>query len=178
MTKDCTSTSDCEQRPPGWQAQEEQERAKDADIVVKAFVNSIHYYGANENQYVAACTLKCLMNEPYNLLNFNKQFNVTSLGAFSGICQEHHVTEGKDYILFLQRHFPIFPLPGQTVPPSIMDNYILGPHEVNLQEATFEFTPDIEQKFSDYLAKCGGAKELMFLPLLALCLLVSLAYGF
>ena len=103
---------------------------------------------------------------------FPKQFNITNVGAIEGLCEDRHLSEGHEFIMFLTRHFAVFPLPGQPIPPEQLENYVLGLDEVNSQHAIFNVTAGEKVKFADLLAGCdggggggGGASLVTFQPL-------------
>lgn len=95
------------------------------------------------------------MKLPPDLSTLGETFNVSGYGANSGLCFEHHVNPGKSYVLFLQRFFVVFPLPGATIPPDAPFTY--APQEINFQEGVFNFTDKVEKDFVDYLTDCNGA---------------------
>ncbi|XP_078491755.1 uncharacterized protein LOC100180302 [Ciona intestinalis] len=150
----CLLSDGCLYVPPDWKPLSENERAKDAEIFVKAKIKSIHYLNSSPTTYTAVCELTCNMKQPSNMKAMPNTFNVTSLGTAVGQCAEHHVTPGFEFYMFLERHFPIFPLPGSTVPPHILDRYMLGVQEVNLQQGVMNVTDKMNEMFKEYTQSC------------------------
>lgn len=156
----------------GWTPMSEQERADIAEIIVKAKIIKRHQYGSTQGYYIAEAETLCEMKVPGNMNGgIGTSFNVTNVGALDGLCEDRHLTEGHEFIIFLARHFPFFPLPGQTVSPEQLENYVLGLDEVNSQHAIFNISQQTVAGFEEYLQDCENSTP----PIPADFRLVSLA---
>ncbi|CAK8679803.1 unnamed protein product [Clavelina lepadiformis] len=157
----CYLPTGCVNLPDSWLPVAEVERAKLAQIVVKVKVLNIHYYSVQKEQYIAECELQCNMKQPQNIAPLPGYFNVTSLGVFEGQCAEKLVTANHEFIMFLETRYALPPLLDATVPPELIESYILGPQEVNSEQAVFNVTDEILGTFSDYLQRCSGMSSFM-----------------
>jgi len=145
---------------PNWKPMNEAQRADLAEIVVWAKVVKKHEWGSANGQYIVQAQTMCEMKVPGNMNGgLGSSFNVTNVGALEGVCDDRHVSVDHEFIMLLTRHFAYFPLPGQTPPPEILDNYVLGLDEVNSQHALFNVTDDVLEGFKDYLVGCENSSS-------------------
>jgi len=156
-----------------WKPMSEDERADIAEIIVWIKVEKRHDYGTGNGQYVVEAKNVCEMKLPADLSNLENTFNISSVGALDGACEDRHLTEGHEFIVFLTRHFAYFPVPGQTIPPYILENYMLALHEVNFQHAIFNISRG-EKVLEDYVSTCNKSSDIKTHPiLLIICLITS-----
>jgi len=149
-------TGNCRPDIPSWVPMSESDRAELAEIIVWVKVTKKSDYGS-QGYYLVQAENKCSMKLPTTLESLPSQINVTNVGALEGLCEDRHVSEGHEFIMFLAREFAYFPLPGQTIPPLQLNNYVLGLDEVNSQHAIFNVTSQVKELFKDYLVDCENA---------------------
>jgi len=149
-------TGNCRPDIPSWVPMSESDRAELAEIIVWVKVTKKSDYGS-QGYYLVQAENKCSMKMPTSLNSLPPQLNVTNLGALEGLCEDRHVSVGHEFIMFLAREFAFFPLPGQTIPPIALENYVLALDEVNSQHAIFNVTSEVKELFKDYLTDCESA---------------------
>ena len=113
---------------------------------------------------MANAQLKCPMKIPADII-LTSSFNISQVGEASGTtgaCADDHVTKDHEFIMFLERHFAVFPPLIGTLPPELLNNYLLGVDEVNFQKGIFNVTDEVRNTFQDYLKDCPSSSTHIF----------------
>lgn len=150
----------------------ELERADLAEMIVHVKITETH--SLSTGYYIANAQLKCGMKVPLDI-NLASSFNISQVGESTGTtgqCTDDHVTEDHEFIIFLERHFPFFPPLVGTLPPELLNDYLLGVEEVNFQKGIFNVTDEVRNTFQSYLKDCpsGSAHVCDFKHMLSILL--------